>query len=107
MLNLAQVNIQVKKMNTDPATMCLSHRSAAGMNEAYRQLKALGWECVDNEIHPRDRVPVFRFGDAAIRRDKASAYGWIVWIGGEEWDAEGSLADITGHARQLLAEPPP
>lgn len=107
-LSLSEVRSKVKQDFTsiDPTGLVLTHATPAGMNEAYRQLKALGWTS-NREMHPIDRVPVFRLGPASIRRDRATVRTWIVEIEGETFDAEGSLADITVHVKSLLPKPAP
>lgn len=98
MLNLTQVRQQVKQIN--PQQIQLNSNTLAGQNEAYRQLKALGWTSA-METHPADRVPVLRLGAASIRRDK-KGHGWIVEIDGEEARVEGLLSEITAQVKEIL-----
>jgi hypothetical protein len=81
----------------------------AGANLCYKQLKAYGWKCHDPadrdgmEIHPTERVPVFRLGGASIRRNKRHG-GWIVEVAGGVFEQAGDLAAITAEAVRLDAE---
>lgn len=103
MLNIAQTRTSVKSAlaNTLPA---INTRNLAGQNEAYKTLKAIGWTSA-LEMHPTDRVPVFRMDAASIRRDKRNG-GWIVEIDGDEFEADGDLGEITAHVKNLLAARP-
>lgn len=77
MLNLTQVQSQIKSTpapRPNPANL-------TGLNECYRRLKAAGWVCRGGEMHPADRVPVFRLGCVALRRDKNTPGDWIVEVG--------------------------
>jgi hypothetical protein len=54
-------------------------------------------------VDPVDRVPLFRLGDATIRRDKQLDGGWIVEIAGKgEYGMEGDLGSITRWVRMEL-----
>lgn len=101
-LNLAHIRQQIK--SSDLSSAKLNPGQPLAINEAYRQLKALGWQCLNNEVHPTDHVPVFRFGGAAIRRDKTNAGDWIVDVAGGSFSAGGDLEAITAEARRLDAE---
>lgn len=80
-----------------------------GANAAYAQLKQAGWVCHDPkdrdgmEIHPAERVPVFRLGGASIRRNKRHG-GWIVEVAGGVFEQSGDLTAITAEAVRLDKE---
>lgn len=72
------------------------------LNDTYRLLKQLGWQCRNAEVHITDRVPLFRLGDASIRRNKQKPGEWIVEINGHVFDAGGKLEEITAQVRQMV-----
>lgn len=100
-LNLKQIARTVKFA---PVALVPNPTSPLGQSAAYRQLKALGWVCVNSEVHPTDRVPVFRLAGAAIRRLRTGA-GWIVDVAGGQYERAGCLQQITAEA-VALDEPP-
>jgi hypothetical protein len=89
MLNLAQMQAQIKSADLSQAA-ALNLNTLVGLNEAYRRLKALGWSALDagGQIasHPTDRVPVFRLGAAALRRNKAAASDWLMEVDGQIYE---------------------
>lgn len=102
MLNLAQISAQIKSADLSRAVRNPGH--ICNLNDAYRGLKDLGWTSA-LEMHPVDRVPVLRRGEASIRRNKDVAGAWIVEIGEAVFDASGDLAEITAEVDQVLAGP--
>jgi len=100
MLNLAQIKQTVK--SADLSRVQFNPNSPLWINDNYRRLKGLGWQCVNREMHP-DRVPVFRLGEASIRRDKAQPGAWIVEIGPDVYHATGQVEEITAEVADLLA----
>lgn len=101
MLNLSQIQTQVK---STPAPR-LNPAHPLAVNDAYRQLKALGWTCVNSEIHPVDRVPVFRLGSAAVRRDKDNPGGWIVTVSDLEYRFTGEVNEISRFVSEITPQP--
>lgn len=107
-LNLKQIARTVK---FSPTALVPNPASPLGQSAAYRQLKTLGWTCVNSEIHPTDRVPVFRLRGAAIRRhpsgysqgSQRSGSGWIVDVAGGQYERTGCLQQITAEAVALDA----
>lgn len=111
MVNLAHLQQQIKSSDLSRARLNPAHPQF--INDAYKQLKALGWTCHNSEIHPTDRVPVFRLGPstgsgqaASIRRDKGTPGAWIVEAGGQVYQMGGDLEGITAEIERL-AEPCP
>ena len=99
MVNLSQIKQQIKSADLSRAVRNPGH--VLNMNDAYRVLKALGWTSA-LEMHPADRVPVLRRGEASIRRNRDAAGAWIVEIGAAVFDASGDLAGITAEVDQVL-----
>lgn len=102
MLNLAQVRSQIKSGDTTRAVRNAGHW--LNINEAYRALKTLGWACFNGELHPVDRVPVFRLGSASIRRDRTTPGGWVVEALGGSYRSQADLAEITTEVESMLSE---
>lgn len=100
MLSLTEVQAQIKSGNLGQARRNGGH--LVTINDLYKQLKALGWQCLDREMHPMDRVPVFRLGPASIRRDKQQAGGWIVTYQGREIPTTADLEEITTEVRSKM-----
>lgn len=103
MVNLSQIKQQIKSADLSRAARNPGH--VLNMNDTYRALKQLGWTSA-LEMHPVDRVPVLRRGEASIRRNKDQAGAWIVEIGGAVFDASGDLAGITAEVDQALQAGP-
>lgn len=101
MVNLSQLKQQVKSSDLSRAVRNPGHPLA--INDAYRQLKDLGWSCQNSEVHKTDRVPVFRLGDASIRRDRNVAGGWIVEVGESIYQTTTDLESITAEVQRLQA----
>lgn len=89
-----------------PAALIPNPNNPAGASLAYAQLKQAGWKCHDPkdrdgmEIHPAERVPVFRKGGASIRRNKRHG-GWIIEVAGGILERAGDLKEITNEAVNL------
>lgn len=102
MLNISELRPEVKQM---AARVQFNVRdSAPARNQAYRQLKALGWTS-DMELHPIDRVPIFRLNDATIRRDKINEFDWLVELDGDVYGMDGDLQGITEEVEKMTASP--
>lgn len=101
MINLSQLEAKIKSSAPTRARLNPAHPLA--VNEAYKQLKSLGWICLDSEVHPADRVPVFRLGSASIRRDKTTPGGWIIAVSDSEFRSSGSVSEITTSVNELAA----
>lgn len=99
-LNLSHLRHEVK-----PTAMALvpNPNHPLGMGLAYKQLKALGWVNRDSEIHPTERVPVFRLGAASVRRNKSGRSHWLIEIAGETYEADGDAATVTAAVKEKLA----
>jgi len=111
MLNLQEIASQVK--SADLGQVQFNPGTPLWINESYRTLKSLGWVCINREIHPADRVPVFRRPStgtertASIRRNKMVPGAWLVVINGETYDASGDLAEVTEQVDQVVAQADP
>lgn len=101
-LNLHQLRQQIKSSSLSEKS--LNPGQPLAINAAYKQLKILGWTCQNDEVHPREHVPVFRLGGAAIRRDKQTPGAWIVDVAGGSFNAGGDLDLITAKAMELDCE---
>ncbi|GIK36584.1 MAG: hypothetical protein BroJett011_04170 [Chloroflexota bacterium] len=101
MLNLSQLNHSV---NTASVALVPNPNHLLGQSLAYRQLKEAGWQCIHNELHPTERVPLFRLGDASIRRNKSGQSHWLVEVGGETYITSAPVAEITAAVKGRLAE---
>jgi len=100
MISLAQIREQLK--NADLSHVQFSPGTPLWINDSYRRLKALGWQNINREM--KDRTPVFRLGEASIRRNRNQAGAWIVEIGeGQVFDATGEVEEITAEVADLLA----
>lgn len=98
-LNLHQVRHEVKQIS---ATLIPNPANLLGLNECYRQLKALGWQST-NEVHPVARVSTFTLGSATIHYDR-TAKAWQIEVCGGTLTRTGDLAAITAEAANLDAE---
>lgn len=102
MLNLHHLSHSVKQASV---SLIPNPNHPLAQNEAYKQLKAAGWTCHNSELHPTDRVPVFRLDSAAIRRNKSGASHWLLEIAGETHPVtDVTVADITAAVQAELAE---
>lgn len=102
MLNLSHLTHSVKSQSL---ALIANPNHPLGQNEAYRQLKAAGWTCLNSELHPTDRVPLFRLGDAAICRNRTGQSHWLLEIAGEVHPiTDVTVADITAAVVAKLAE---
>lgn len=111
MLKLTQLSHEVKNINAAALVPNPNHPMGQGL--AYRQLKEAGWVCHDDELHPKERVPVFRLDPstgsgrgAAIRRNKSQQSYWLVEIDGVTYEADGSAAEVTAKVKEMLAARP-
>lgn len=107
MLSLAQVQAQVKTAAAS-GKLTRNFGHILNINEAYRNLKALGWQSLkaDNGyiiVHPTDRVPVFELHGATIRRDITGEYNWILEIDGQAAGTSDDLVEITAQVEALAA----
>ena len=90
--NVAQLEIKINHTDT-----------LEWQTTAYRDAKRLGWRCANEEMHPTDRVPVFRLAGANIRRDRSGQADWVAQInGGEHLINHADLGELTA---ELLVEP--
>ena len=99
MLNLHEVQCQVKFA---PTALAPNPANLLGLNECYRQLKALGWQST-NEVHKTARTSTFTLGSAIIHYDR-TAKAWQVEVAGGILQRTGDLAAITAEAQRLGEE---
>jgi len=114
MLNIAQVRQSIKRdisNGTAPGagSAALQTGNLTAYSLAVKTLKAQGWSSCNTptgaiEMHPVDRVPVFRLGICHLRRNKETN-GWIVGTGDSERAIPATaIDDLTAQAQAMNEE---
>lgn len=73
----------------------------AAINIGYTLLKAAGWEATGIK-HPSDNVPIFKRGEANVRRDVSGQHDWIVSIIFGVWGFDGDIQTFTKEVDKML-----